>query len=182
MVALAGELRDPRAAYAAADVVLGMGGSALRAMAFGKPLVVQGERGFWELLTPESAPTFVNHGWYSLGSEADGRVAGARRLEKILTELLGDPAARARLGAFGRSLVIERFSLDRAAEVQEQVYVSAVETPLRPSAARLVQDTARSGIGVVRHQLRRKWQRRRGTVAIDDMNAVPRSACPAGAT
>ena len=40
-VVLTGELRDPRPAYAAADVSLGMGGSALRAMAFGRPLVVQ---------------------------------------------------------------------------------------------------------------------------------------------
>src|SRR5690606_25615460 len=33
-VQLTGELHDPRPAYAAADVVLGMGGSALRGMAF----------------------------------------------------------------------------------------------------------------------------------------------------
>ncbi|BCW48489.1 glycosyltransferase [Arthrobacter sp. StoSoilB13] len=54
VVLLTGELEDPRPAYAAADVVLGMGGSALRGLSFGKPLVVQGERGFWELLTPRN--------------------------------------------------------------------------------------------------------------------------------
>lgn len=181
VVALAGQLADPRAAYAAADVVLGMGGSALRAMAFGKPLVVQGERGFWDLVTPESAATFLRQGWYGLGADADGRAAGALRLEKILTQLLGDPAARTRLGAFGRGLVVERFSLDAAAKRQEDVYISAVEAPLRPSASRLAQETARSGIGVIRHQLHRKWQRRRGTLVMDDMNALARSARPAGA-
>ena len=44
---LVGAADDPRPWYAAADVVLGMGSSALRAMAYAKPLVVQGERGFW---------------------------------------------------------------------------------------------------------------------------------------
>ncbi|MGH2691139.1 MAG: glycosyltransferase family 4 protein, partial [Actinomycetota bacterium] len=44
-VVLAGELLDPRPAYAAADVVLGMGGSILRGMAFGKPAIVLGQGG-----------------------------------------------------------------------------------------------------------------------------------------
>ena len=51
VVLLTGEIADPRSAYAAADVVVGQGGSALRGMAFGKPLIVVGEEGFSELLT-----------------------------------------------------------------------------------------------------------------------------------
>ena len=43
-VTLTGGLVDPRPAYAAAHVVVGMGSSALRAMAFGKPVVVVGAR------------------------------------------------------------------------------------------------------------------------------------------
>ena len=43
-VVLTGSLTDPRPAYAAGDVLLGMGSSALRAMSFGKPLIVQGQR------------------------------------------------------------------------------------------------------------------------------------------
>src|ERR1700680_2468459 len=70
---LTGELQDPRSAYAAANVVLGMGGSALRGMAFGKPLIVQGERGFWELVTLESTLTFLRPGWEG------GGPSGARR-------------------------------------------------------------------------------------------------------
>src|SRR4029077_20107783 len=54
VVALTGSMADPRPAYAAADVVFGMGSSALRGMAFAKPLVVQGEQGFWELLAPST--------------------------------------------------------------------------------------------------------------------------------
>jgi hypothetical protein len=87
VVALAGQLADPRPAYAAADVILGMGGSAVRGLAFGKPLIVQGERGFWELLTPDSAAKFLRQGWYGLGTDADGRTEGARRLKTILRGL-----------------------------------------------------------------------------------------------
>ncbi|MFD0527577.1 glycosyltransferase [Kitasatospora arboriphila] len=41
-VLVPGQLADPRPAYAAADIVLGMGGSALRGLAFAKPVVVHG--------------------------------------------------------------------------------------------------------------------------------------------
>ena len=50
-VTLTGELADPRPAYGAADIMLGMGGSALRSLAFAKPLVVQGEYGYFRTLT-----------------------------------------------------------------------------------------------------------------------------------
>ncbi len=129
-----------------------MGGSALRGMAFGKPLVVQGERGFWELLTPESAPTFLRQGWYGVGGDVDGRAAGAARLSGILRGLLDDTGARVRLGEYGRALVVERFSLDRAGAVQEQVYAEAVEAPIRPSAMQLTADAVRTGMGVLRHK------------------------------
>ena len=69
---LVGEMVDPRPAYAAADIMLGMGGSALRGMAFGKPLIVQGEAGFWKLCDEESAPSFLAGGWYGLGDGAPG--------------------------------------------------------------------------------------------------------------
>ena len=74
-VILTGEMPDPRPAYAAADVALGMGGSALRAMAYEKPLVVQGENGFWKLLTPETVDTSDGRG----GTATAGPRRRARR-------------------------------------------------------------------------------------------------------
>jgi len=177
-VVLTGELADPRPAYAAADVMLGMGGSALRGLAFGAPLVVQGERGFWRLLTPESAPTFLDQGWYGLGSDVDS-VAGVDRLAGILTDLLADPAARERLARYGRRLVVERFSLDRAAAVQEEVYAAVLAGVPVSGRAAMAADAARSAVGVTRHQLRRKWQRLRGRVATDDFNALAGALPPA---
>ena len=63
VVLVTGALLDPRPAYAAADIVIGMGSSALKGMAFGKPLVVQGEQGFWKLLEPATLPIFLAQGF-----------------------------------------------------------------------------------------------------------------------
>ena len=104
-VILAGELTDPRPAYAVADVALGAGGSALRAMAFGAPLVVQGENGFWELLSPESVDRFKWTGWYGYG---DSPGAGAELLRSILSKVLLDGEMRKELGEFSLKTVSER--------------------------------------------------------------------------
>lgn len=123
---LAGELSDPRPAYASADVSIGMGGSALRAMAFGLPLVVQGEHGFWGLLSEESAPQFLWQGWYGAGPGPEDAV---QRLEELLMRLLNDPVLRYGLGRFGRQLVVDRFSLERAAVQQVKFYRSLQDKP-----------------------------------------------------
>ena len=174
VVVLTGQLADPRPAYSAADVILGMGGSALRGMAFGKPLVVQGERGFWELLTPDSASVFLRDGWYGVGSAVDGRASGASKLRQILQRLLDNPDRITQLGDYGRGLVIERFSIDHAAAVQEDLYARAVDASNRPSrvaargrrgAHRLGRATAPRGDGKLR-----RWSGR--NVPTDDFNAV----------
>ena len=172
VVALAGQLGDPRPAYAAADVILGMGGSALRGLAFGKPLIVQGERGFWELLTPDSVHMFLRQGWYGLGIDTDGRIAGAARLVKILRGLLNDPSAQARLGDYGRTLAVERFGLSRAAAIQEEVYMAAVAAQSRLQFIRLAPDAARTGAGLLGYKAARRWRRWRNTVATDDFNMM----------
>ena len=102
-----------------------MGGSALRALAFAKPLVVQGEQGFWELLTPDTLPLFLEQGWYGVGPGTQG---GAQRLAQILRGLLLDESRRRTLGSFGLTTVRERFSLTRAALVLEDFYSAAIES------------------------------------------------------
>ena len=164
-VVLTGELFDPRPAYAAADVMLGMGGSALRALAFGRPLVVQGERGFWELLTPDTCPTFLEQGWYGIG---DG-TGGEQRLTAILRRLLADEALRDRLGAYGRELAVDRFSLQRAAGVQEEIYRASVAAAGTGGQTR---DGLRAAAGLVNYKVRRRYESFRGTAARDDFNAA----------
>jgi glycosyltransferase involved in cell wall biosynthesis len=165
-VILTGQLFDPRPAYAAADILLGMGGSALRALAFQRPLVVQGERGFWRLLTPESCELFLRQGWYGAG---DG-TGGHERLSGILLDLMRDPGRRAQLGAFGRDLAVSRFSLQAAAVAQEQIYRDALAQ--RAGTATAAVEGARSAAGVLAHKLRRRYRRLRGGVAAEDFNTV----------
>lgn len=145
VVTLTGEILDPRPAYAAADVVLGMGGSALRGMAFGKPVIVQGEKGFWEALTDETLPVFRQQGWYGVG---DGR-PGEPRLAALLAETLADGESAASRGALGRRVVVENYSLTAATESLEGIY-DRVRRHHQPVSGR-AHDAARTGAALARH-------------------------------
>jgi glycosyltransferase involved in cell wall biosynthesis len=161
---LMGEMVDPRPAYAAADIVLGMGGSALRGMAFGKPLIVQGEAGFWKLCDEESAPSFLAAGWYGLG---DGS-PGDDQLRTALAPLLSSPAARRKLGDFGRGLVIGRFSLQHAAAVQLNTYQRAIELRKYPGIGEVLATAS----GTLRHKVRQRLIKIGGNTQTDDFNSM----------
>jgi glycosyltransferase involved in cell wall biosynthesis len=166
-VVLTGELRDPRPAYASADVCLGMGGSALRAMSFGRPLVVQGERGFWEMLTPGSVDRFLWTGWYGAG---EGAEHGPVRLEAILRELLAEPGRRAALGAYARRLVEDRFSLEAAARRQLAQYEQAIAAaPIRRRA--WIRPGGSSASKLVAYRIQSRVDQVRGRLRADDFNA-----------
>ncbi|KEO58738.1 glycosyltransferase family 4 protein [Thioclava indica] len=107
-VMLIGALRDPRPAYAASDFVLGMGGSALRGLAFAKPLVVIGERGFARLFTPETVPEFLQNGMFGHG---DGHPGNPEMSEAFAT-LAQNPQMRRTLAAFGRDFVVTNHGLE----------------------------------------------------------------------
>lgn len=169
-VVLTGALDDPRPAYEMADVVLGMGGSALRAMAFGKPLVVQGESGFWCRLTETSLPRFRWTGWYGVG---EGPGQGADRLREELRPLLASRDERARLGAFSREVVARSYSLEAATAAQLGVYAAAVGHGCGRKVS--VREDARALAGLVRYKAIRLASRRRGR-ATDDFNATPVAA------
>ncbi len=127
VVVLPGAEMDPRLAYAAADLVVGMGSSALRALAIGRPLIVQGEKAFSEIFEPKSYELFLKQGFYGLSDAS----AGAYRLAHQIEELFLDPARRSRLGSFGRQVVTERFSLKRAIDLQLDIYRHVLDKPPR---------------------------------------------------
>ena len=124
-VTLTGPLMDPREAYAAADIVLGMGTSAQKGMAFAKPVVIQGERGYWETLTPESMPKYLHHNFYGLGDGSDG----APRLAAIIGELAGDRGRWPELGDFGRKTALAVFSNEAAADRVMEICEDAAVRP-----------------------------------------------------
>lgn len=121
-VLLAGALLDPRPAYAAADIVVGMGGSALRAMAFAKPVIIVGEQGFSSPLTPETVDSFYYKGIYGRG---DGSPSNARLVGDI-RGLVEHPDQLSGLGQFSRQFVVEHFSLETVSARLAEFYQRAV--------------------------------------------------------
>ncbi len=147
-VTLTGPLMDPRQAYAAADIVLGMGTSAQKGMAYAKPVVIQGERGYWETLTPESMPQYLHHNFYGLGDGSDG----APRLAAIIGELDRDRDRWPELGEFGRKTALAVFSneaaADRVMEICEDV-AARRESSARRAAGVLHASGLYAGIHVI---------------------------------
>lgn len=170
-VVLTGEIADPRAAYQTADVVLGMGGSALRALAFGKPLVVQGERGFWRVLTPDTLEDFLWTGWYGVGPDSS---TGARVLRAEIGPLLADSEMRDGLGSFGRSVVEQRFGLDQAARRQLAVYRAGAG--LTPAIDAQTVAAIGAGAHFGKYVVGRKAVKLAGTRKADDFNSRPVAA------
>lgn len=124
-VVLTGRLYDPRAAYAAADIVVGMGGSALRGMAFEKPVVILGTNGFALPFEPATAEYFFWYGFYGQGPMYD--------LTAALRRILTDPDLRVSLGQFSRRTVESRYSLDLAHHRLERIYQTALHD--RPNSS-----------------------------------------------
>ena len=127
-VRFSGALTDPRPAYAAADLVLGMGGSSLRAMAIGKPTIVQGERGFSRVFDSEGRDYFLRYGLWGVGDGAPN----AERLAAQMAGLLRDAGRREELARYSRETVATRFSLERATSVQVGIYRTVLEERPRP--------------------------------------------------
>jgi glycosyltransferase involved in cell wall biosynthesis len=157
VVSFTGPMPDPREAYAAADVVVGMGSSTLRALSIGRPAVVQGEEGFSKPFEPATLPYFLHHGFWGRAQEG----WTVQQLAGELETLLGDPGRRAELGAFGRRTVEERFSLSRAVACQLDIYRDVLARRRRTSPA----DAATAARRAVRleldaHDPRRKRARR----------------------
>jgi glycosyltransferase involved in cell wall biosynthesis len=165
-VIMTGALLDPRPAYAGADVVLGMGGSILRAMAMRKPVVVQGERGFWCALTSESAGRFRWAGFYGVG---EGERTGPAALLQELTPLLASRKLRDQRGELSSALVNAHYRLDKAAEQAEDLYLRAMRHQCRRSAELV--DALGSGGRLAAWGWHRKVAAHRGVI-LDEQNSL----------
>ncbi|BBH68032.1 hypothetical protein ACTI_47170 [Actinoplanes sp. OR16] len=121
-VLMTGALTDPRPAYAATDIAIGMGGSALRAMSFGAPIVVLGVEGFSRSCTPEDFDYFITNGYFGYG----GGDLDPAPLAAQIAELAADPVRRERLGEWSRRTVEERYSLKAAADALGEIYTKAM--------------------------------------------------------
>ncbi len=138
-ILLPGAWLDPRPAYAAADIVIGMGSSALRGMAYGKPVIIVGEAGFAKVLTPESIEFFHYHGFFGKGR---GAVDAVRLSDEIVT-LVGSATLRQSLGAYALQYVQQHYSLDVVSRQLGEICEEAVR--LRPSMMATLWDSMRTG-------------------------------------
>lgn len=127
VIVLTGPMADPRPAYAAADVVLGMGSSALRGMAFAKPVIVLGEAGFSAVFTPATSAAFLQRGFFGSG--------GPDALAGQMLALASNPTARSALGWYARQIVEERFALGAVADRLAGIYEITAAAPNRLRAA-----------------------------------------------
>lgn len=126
-IILTGPMLDPRPAYDAADIVVGMGGSALRGMAFRKPVIVTGDHGFANVLSPETSDFFLWNGIF--GQRGDE--AHSRPLSEAIAGLAVDNALRSSLGHYSRKFVEENFSLDVLSGRLVAILRNAVSAPRR---------------------------------------------------
>ena len=157
-VRLEGNVSDPRDVYDAADVLFGMGSSALRAMAHEKPLIVQGADGFWRLAAPDSIAQFLDEGFFGTGPTGAG-------FAETVSMLRQDPSRREELGRFGRTLVESRFSLRRATDVLEALYRTEAARPPRRMIASGTRSLLRYGkfrLAMASPRLQRAYRRVRG--------------------
>ena len=127
-VVFTGELIDPRPAYSSADIVLGMGGSALRGMAFRKPVIVVGEQGFALPLTRETSEWFYYHGIYGVG---DGGPNNCQLIEHIRS-IAKNREMSDRMGEFSREFVVKHFALEVVAARLERYFREAIVSRRRP--------------------------------------------------
>lgn len=125
-VVFTGALLDPRPAYQAADIVIGMGGSALKGMAFGKPVVVVGEGGFSEIFDESTADAFHDRGMY-------GRATPERGNEPLIAQLrflLDNPVRRTSIGTFSRSFVLQQYALEEVSGKLADFYRRSLGSPV----------------------------------------------------
>ncbi|WP_159501575.1 glycosyltransferase family 4 protein [Microbacterium sp. 18062] len=124
MVRFIGAMHDPRPAYAAADIALGMGNSAARSLAFETPVVVHGEWGTTEVFGPENAESLFHRNFWN----PDVQEHAAQVQASVLRSLIDAPARRERLGRFGRAFAAENFGLDAMARRLAGVYDQALKS------------------------------------------------------
>jgi len=120
-VVFVGPLADPRAAYASADLALGMGSSAARALAFGRPLIVLGEFGWSKTFEPDTSEELFRNSFWSDEPSA----TAIDDLVRDIDELAADPARRASLQRFGREFSEANFGLDAMTERLAVIYGAA---------------------------------------------------------
>lgn len=125
-----GPVDDPRPAYRAADVIVGMGSSAIRGLAAERPVIVVGVDGFLAEVTADSFPYFDENGFWGVG----GVVDRPRRLVAMLDSWLDDAPRRQAVGAWGRQVALGRYTVEAVTDRLEGIYETVSAHPVGRTA------------------------------------------------
>ncbi len=103
-----------------------MGGSALRGLAFAKPVIVHGAGGYTAVHEP--GPLVEPHASRCMYGHGD-HPADAKALAAQIRALADSPTRRAELGSWGRDWVVDRFSLGHVSTAFEEIYRELLRRP-----------------------------------------------------
>jgi len=114
-----------------ADIVLGVGRSAFEGMAYGKPTLIVGEKGYAGTMSPNTVDALA---WYNFSGRNQHEEVDAESLVATVGALLHDPEQCRRLGAFGREFVFREIDAAHGAKRIREIYhrVTRPETQLSP--------------------------------------------------
>lgn len=102
-----------------ADIVLGVGRSAFEGMAYGKPTMIVGEKGFAGTVSPEKVG---NIAWFNFSGRNESQDIPAVVLVDEIERLLLDESERERVGFFGREFVFREIDVARGILRLDEIY------------------------------------------------------------
>lgn len=163
----AGPLENPFPVVRRADVVLGVGLSALEGGVFDKPCLIVGENGYAGTLAAGQTDALE---YYNYSGRNAKQPVPPEDLSRELNRILEDGELRSNLGRFAREFVISHQALASARPLYEELYRCAAEgRPGRPA------ESLRAAAYVAKVVLRLIFRRRRGDVAEDAANGKEKS-------
>lgn len=124
MIVMPGARTDINEIIAAGEIFVGVSRAALEAMAAAKPVIVAGNEGYIGLFKEDKLDKAVENNFCCRGCEMSSGEKLYRDIVYTMTEI--DDNERKRLGAYGRQVIFDRYSVARMAGDCIKAYDSAV--------------------------------------------------------
>lgn len=124
-VIVAGSRTDINKFTALADLFIGFGRSSLEALAAGRPLILAGNVGYIGILDESSLEAAIKSNFSGRGKSRAESEPFKNDIVKVLLQM-GEEERKA-LGAFGRSLIENSYSLKRMVQDNIEVYLQLLE-------------------------------------------------------
>jgi len=133
LIHVTGQRTDINRFLAIADVFVNCARASLEAMSAARPVILAGGAGYIGILSEETKDAAVNTNFTCRGYQA---VTGAKLVADIGKLLSKSDTERAALGAMGRELIKNLYSLERMATDSIEVYEEMLKSPPPPQLSR----------------------------------------------